>query len=226
MNIAIIPARIGSQRLAKKNIKLFLGKPIIYHAISQAKKSNLFSKIIVSTDSVKIKKIAEKYGAEVPYLRPENLSNNKIHFNHSIKHMIRWLEKKEIEVKNVCCIYPTSPLLRSIYLIKGYKLLKKKKNFIFSACKYRSPPQRSFYFKKKKLFLFDKKSYNKRSQDLVDAFHDAGQFYWGTKTNWLSNDELFNRKSSIIEIPYLGFIDINYPADWKIAENLFKLKTK
>ena len=186
----------------------------------------MFSKIIVSTDSVKIKKIAEKYGAEVPYLRPGNLSNNKIHFNHSIKHMIRWLEKNKIEVQNVCCIYPTSPLLRSIYLIQGYKLLKKNKNFIFSACKYRSPPQRSFYFKKKKLFLFDKKSYNKRSQDLVDTFHDAGQFYWGTKKNWLSNDKLFNKNSSIIEIPYLGFIDINYPVDWKIAENLFKLKTK
>lgn len=226
MNIAIIPARIGSQRLVKKNIKLFLGKPIIYYAIYQAKKSNLFDKVLVSTDSVKIKKISEKYGAEVPFIRPKKLSNNKIHFNHSIKHMINWLEKKNVVIDNVCCIYPTSPLLDSSYLIKGYKSLKKNKNFIFSACKYRSPPQRGFFFKEKKLLLIDKKSYTKRSQDLVDTFHDAGQFYWGTKKNWLSGDKILNQNSSIIEIPYLNFIDINYLSDWKIAETLFKLRIK
>jgi len=226
MNIAIIPARIGSQRLVKKNIKFFFGKPMIFYAILQAKKSKIFDKILVSTDSIRIKKIAESYGAEAPYLRPKNLSNNKIHFNHPIKHMIRWLEKNEINVNNACCIYPTSPLLSSTFLIKGYKLLKKNKNFVFSACKYRSSPQRSFFFKNKQLCLFDKKSYYKRSQDLTDIYHDAGQFYWGTKDNWLKHDKIFFKKSAIIEVPYLDFIDINYPSDWKIAERLFKLKYK
>tara|TARA_B110000483_G_scaffold227029_1_gene288390 strand:- start:2117 stop:2800 length:684 start_codon:yes stop_codon:yes gene_type:complete len=226
MNIAIIPARIGSQRLLKKNIKSFFGKPIISYAIIQAKKSKLFDKILVSTDSIKIKKIAETFGAEVPYLRPKKLSNNKIHFNHSIKHMIRWLEKSEVAVTNVCCIYPTSPLLDSSFLTKGYNLLKINKNFVFSACKYRSPPQRGFFLKNKKVTLFDRKSYFKRSQDLTDIYHDAGQFYWGSKDNWLKGDKIFNKKSTIIEVPYLDFIDINYPSDWKIAENLFQLKNK
>jgi pseudaminic acid cytidylyltransferase len=224
MNIAIIPARIGSKRLLKKNIKLFLKKPIISYVIKEAKKSRLFDKILVSTDSKKIKKIAEFYGAEVPYLRPKNLSNDNIHFNHSIKHMIEWLEKNNTKVKNVCCIYPTSPLLDSYFLIEGLKILSKNKNFVFSACKFRSPPQRSFFFKNRKLTLFDKSSYLKRSQDLRDLYHDAGQFYWGSKESWLRIDKIFNKNSSIVEVPYLNFIDINYHQDWKIAEKLFQLK--
>lgn len=226
MNIAIIPARIGSKRLPKKNIKLFLGKPIISYAILAAKRSKLFDKIIVTTDSKKIKKIAELYGAEVPYLRPNSLSTDKVHFNYSIRHMIKWLKKKNLKVNNVCCIYPTSPLIKKKFLIEGYKLLKKNRNFVFSACLYRSPPQRGFFYQKNLLKLFDKNSYSKRSQDLKNIYHDAGQFYWGTAKNWLKNDIIFNKKSAIVEIPYLDFIDINYFSDWKIAEKLFKLKIK
>ena len=131
MNIAIIPARNGSKRLPKKNIKLFYNKPIISYAIIAAKKTKLFDKIIVSTDSKQIKKIAEFYGAEVPYLRPKHLSNDKVHFNESIKHMIQWLEKKKFKPKNVCCIYPTTPLLEHKLLIKGYYKLKKIKILFF-----------------------------------------------------------------------------------------------
>ena len=226
MNIAIIPARIGSKRLPKKNIKSFLGKPMIYYAILAAKKSKLFEKIVVSTDSKKIKKISEFYGAEVPYLRSKALSNDKIHFNHSVKDMIKWLKNKKIYPKNICCIYPTSPLLDKKFLIKGYKLFCKTQNFVFSACLFRSPPQRGFYLIKKKINPVDKSSYSKRSQDLKNIYHDAGQFYWGTSDNWLKNNVIFNKKSSIVEIPYLNFTDINHLDDWKIAEKLFKLNNK
>ena len=224
MNIAIIPARNGSKRLPKKNIKLFYNKPVISYAIIAAKKTKLFDKIIVTTDSKQIKKIAEFYGAEVPYLRPKHLSNDKVHFNESIKHMIRWLEKKNFKPKNVCCIYPTTPLLEYKQLIKGYDKLKKNKNFVFSACLFRSPPQRGFYFSKDKIVLFDKKSYKNRSQTLKDIYHDAGQFYWGKPENWVKEKIIFNKNSSIIKIPYLQFIDINYRDDWDIAKKLYKLK--
>ncbi len=226
MNIAIIPARIGSTRLPKKNIKLFFKKPIIAYAIKEAKKTKLFDKIFVSTDSKKIKKISESYGAEVPYLRPNYLSNNKVHFNESIKHMIKWLIKKNFNPKNVCCIYPTSPLLDYTQLVKGYKKLIKNNNFVFSACLYRSPPQRSFFLKNGKVKLFNKKNYNRRSQTLKEIYHDAGQFYWGKSENWINEKLIFNNNSSIIKIPYLQFIDINYRDDWYIAEKLYKLKSK
>ena len=224
MNIAIIPARNGSKRLPKKNIKLFYNKPIISYAINAAKKTKLFDKIIVSTDSKEIKKIAEFYGAEVPYLRPKHLSNDKVHCNESVKHMIQWLEKKNFKPKNICCIYPTTPLLEHKLLIKGYEKLKKNKNFVFSACLFRSPPQRGFYFSKDKVVLFDKKSYKNRSQTLKDIYHDAGQFYWGKPENWVKEKIIFNKNSSIIKIPYLQFIDINYRDDWDIAKKLYKLK--
>lgn len=226
MNIAIIPARAGSTRLPKKNIKLFYEKPIIAYAIKEAEKTQLFDKIIVSTDSKKIKKISEFYGAEVPYLRPKFLSNHKVHFNEPVKHMIRWLRKKNFYPKNVCCIYPTSPLLGHESLIKGYQKLLKNKNFVFSACLYRSPPQRSFYLKKGKVALFDKKNYTRRSQTLKNIYHDAGQFYWGKSENWIKEKKIFNKNSTIVKIPYLQFIDINYRDDWYIAEKLFKLKSK
>ena len=226
MNIAIIPARIGSTRLPKKNIKLFYKKPIISYAIKEAKKTKLFNKIIVSTDSKEIKKISEFYGAEVPYLRPKYLSNSKIHFNESVKHMIKWLAKKKLYPKNVCCIYPTSPLLDYKQLIKGYKKLQKNNSFVFSACLYRSPPQRSFYLKNGKVKLFNKKNYNRRSQTLKEIYHDAGQFYWGKSENWIREKIIFNSNSSIIKIPYLQFIDINYKDDWHVAEKLYKLKSK
>ena len=118
MNLAIIPARLGSKRLYQKNIKNFYGKPIISYSIEAAKKTKIFDKIIVSTESKKLKKIAEKFGAEVPFLRPRKIADDKTHFNDAIIHTIIELKKKNYKIKNVCCIYPTSPLI-------DYKNIKK-----------------------------------------------------------------------------------------------------
>ena len=224
MNLAIIPAKEGSKRLPKKNIKLFFKKPIIYYSINAAKKTNLFDKIIVSTDSIKIKKIAEELGAEVPFLRPKEYSDDFSHFNESIIHAIKWFGKKKINFKNTCCIYPTSPLINYKKIIKGFELLKKTKSYVFSACSYRSPPQRSFFFRSKKLNLLYSFNYSKRSQDLKKIFHDAGQFYWAKSQTWLNEKVIFNKNSNIIEIDYLDFIDINSVEDFNIAKKLFKLK--
>ena len=224
MNLAIIPARQGSKRLPKKNIKLFFKKPIISYSIDTAKKTKLFDKIIVSTDSKYIKKIAEDFGAEVPFIRPKKYSDDFTHFNESVIHAIKWCKEKKIVLDNVCCIYPTSPLLNYIDIIKGFKLLKKTKSFVFSACSFRSPPQRGFFFQSKKLKLLNTSSYNKRSQNLKKIFHDAGQFYWAKSNTCLKEKKIFNKNSSIVEIDYLNFMDINHIEDFDLAKKLFKLK--
>lgn len=223
MNIAIIPARLGSKRLPKKNIKDFYGKPIISYTIEAAKKTKIFDQIIVSTESRKLKKIAEKYGAVVPFLRPTKFADDHSHFNKAIIYTLKELKKKNKRKMNVCCIYPTSPLINYIDIIKGYKILKNSKSYVFSACKYISPPQRSFYFKNKNLKLLIANSYNKRSQDLYDTYHDAGQFYWANEKTWLNESIIFNKKSKIVEINYLNYMDINYPEDFKLAKKLYKL---
>ena len=176
MNLAIIPARQGSKRLPKKNIKLFFKKPIIFYSIDSAKKTKLFDKIIVSTDSKYIKKIAESFGAEVPFIRPQKYSDDFTHFNESVTHAIKWFSEKKIVLDNVCCIYPTSPLLNYNDIIKGFKLLKKTKSFVFSACSFRSPPQRGFFFQSKKLKLINRSNYNKRSQNLKKYFMTQANF--------------------------------------------------
>ena len=192
MNIAIIPARAGSKRIKNKNIKMFCGKPVIYYSILAAKKSNIFSKIIVSTDSIKIKQIAEKYGADVPFIRPKNLSDDFSSTMEVIKHSIKELSfhKKKI---NICCIYPTAPLIKKDDLIKSYKIFNTNKfKFLFSASKFSYPIQRSFYLDKKNYIkMVNKQNYNKRSQDLKITYHDAGQFYWGSGKSWLNEKIIF-----------------------------------
>jgi pseudaminic acid cytidylyltransferase len=222
MNIAIIPARLGSKRLAQKNIKKFFGKSLICYSIEAAKKTKIFDKIIVSTESKKIKKIAEKNGAEVPFLRPNRLANDRSHFNESVIYTIHRLKKNNEIIKNVCCIYPTSPLINPKDILRGFEKLKKSNSYVFSACKYISPPQRSFYFHKKELKLLTPKNYHKRSQDLKITYHDAAQFYWGSEKTWIKDKVIFNKKSKIVEIDYLNFMDINYLEDFKLAMKLYK----
>ena len=192
MNLAIIPARLGSKRLPQKNIKNFFGKPIISFSIDAAKKTKIFDKIIVSTESIKLKKIAEKYGAEVPFLRPKKIADDRTHFNYAIIQSIKEFKKKNIKIKNVCCIYPTSPLINYKDIIKGFNLLKKSSRYVFSACEYISPPQRSFYLKSGNLKFLMPNNYKKRSQDLSKIYHDAGQFYWGREQTWLNDKMIFN----------------------------------
>ena len=222
MNIAIIPARLESKRLPQKNIKKFFGKPIICYSIEAAKKTKIFDKIIVSTESEKLKKIVEKNGAEVPFLRPKRMANDKSHFNEAVVYTINKLKKINIKIKNVCCIYPTSPLINHRDILRGLNVLKKSKSYVFSACKYISPPQRSFYFHDQKLKLLIPNNYYKRSQDLNTIYHDAGQFYWGSEKTWINDKVIFNKKSKIVEIDYLNFMDINYLEDFNLAMKLYK----
>ena len=220
MNIAIIPARIGSKRIKKKNIKIFNGKPLIYYSIQAAKKSKIFDKIFVNTDSKKISEIARKYGADVPFLRPKELSDDFTSTKDVIKHSIQWCLDNKINPKYICCIYPTAPFLNFKNIIKSFKLLNQKRyNFIFSASKFQSSVYRSFYIKENKLKKIFSKFINFRSQQFKDCYYDAGQFYWGSVNSW-QNKEIFSDNSGIIEVPVHEVHDLNTPDD---SKNILKL---
>ena len=201
MNIGIILARAGSKRIKNKNIKYFFGKPLIYYSIKKAIKSKLFKKIYVSTDSKKIKNIAEKYGATVNNLRPKNYSSDKASTQSVLKYEIKNIKNK-IKQKNlnVCCIYSTAPLLKASNLRQGLKMLNKNKNhFIFPAVKFSKSVQRAFVRNSKKTvsFLLPQYRYT-NSQNLSDCYYDAGQFYWATSKTWLNKP--FLHFSKIVEI--------------------------
>ena len=225
MNIAIIPARFNSKRIPNKNIKFFFGKPIIYYSINLAIKSKIFDKVIVSTDSKKIKKIAEKYGAEVPFIRPKHLSNDFASTLAVIKHAVTWYLKKNFKINNVCCIYPASPLLKKKYLIEGYKKIKSNNwKYVFSASKHEKSIHRSFSLNKRfGVSMLMPKYYSYSSKLLEDTYLDAGSFYWGKKDSWLdSNSQIFSSKSTIVEIPSYEAQDIDTIEDWKKLTLKFK----
>ena len=228
MILCVIPARGGSKRIKNKNIKKFLGKSIISYSIRQAIKSKMFDKIIVSTDSKKIAKIAITYGAEVLFERPKKLSNDYVGVQSVISHSIKWIENNISNVKHVCCVYPASPLIESKNIINAYKIFKKKKwDFIISASKFYYPIQRAFFLKKNQsVKMFNKKNYNKRSQDLIESYHDSGQFCWGTAKAWKSKKNIFNSKSTIFKLDQFSSHDVDNLEDLKISEKLYRLKFK
>ena len=228
--VAIIPARGGSQRIKKKSIKFFCGKPIISYSIISALKSGCFDKVIVSTDSNNISKVALKYGAEVPFKRPKNLSDDKTSTGDVIKHAIHFLRKKGVIFEFVCCIYPAAPFAFPKDLILAMKKLKAgKHNLIFTACKFSHPVYRGFKILKnhEPSIIFSKSKYKfKRTQDYENIYHDAGQFYFGTASAFLRNTSIFSSNSTPIIFPTHKVQDIDTIDDWKQAEIKYHLLKK
>jgi len=218
VNLCIIPARGGSKRIPKKNIKDFCGKPLIAYSIETAKKSNLFKKIVVSTDNEEIAKISETYEAEILW-RPKELADDFTGSIEVFEHAINELNKKN-EFQYACMIYPTAPFLQVEYLKKGLEELKKSEAcYSFAATTYDFPIWRGFEIVKNKAKMFFPKFMDKRSQDLKEAFHDAGQFYWKK----LSCKEKFNFNGNIpIIIPRYLVQDIDTMEDFIRAENMYK----
>ena len=222
MNLAIIPARIGSKRIKNKNIKNFEGKPIIYYSILAAKLSGVFDKIIVSTDSLKIASISKKYGADVPFLRSKELSKDNIGIIEVISKVLKKLKIKPNLSTKVCCIYPTAPMLNKNFLIKGYKKLTQNYDYVLSVKREDSRILRGFYINKKTIIPINKKTKNIRSQNLKNLYLDAGQFCWGFAKSWLSNKGCHELKSTFIDIPDKYVQDIDTIEDWKKAIIKFK----
>ena len=223
MKIAIIPARAGSIRIKNKNIKLFNGKPAIAWSILAAKKTNLFDRIIVSTDSNKITQIAKKYGAEVPFIRKKILAKNSVTTIKVIKDAIRNIKSKEAKI---CCIYPCAPLIKSKDISNSYKKLKKKIDFVFSASAFQADIFRSFILlkKNKKIKIINKKNFNKKSNYRIKKYYDSGQFYWGHQNSWIKKKDIFKSNVDIFEIPSWRSQDINTSDDWNVALRLSKIK--
>jgi pseudaminic acid cytidylyltransferase len=223
MNIAIIPARGGSKRIPKKNIKDFFGKPIIAYSIEVALKSELFDKVIVSTDDKKIAQIAKEYGAEVPFLRPKEISDDFTGTNDVVKHTINWFLEQNVKIDYACCIYATAPFVQIEYLKQGFdKLIKSTKSFAFSVTSFAFPIQRAIKINNDEVTMFYPKNFMTRSQDLEEAYHDAGQFYWGTSQAFLEDEIMFSEKSIPIILPRHLVQDIDTLEDWQRAELMFK----
>jgi N-acylneuraminate cytidylyltransferase len=225
MNIAIIPARGGSKRIPKKNIKDFHGKPIIAYSIERAIHSKLFDKVIVSTDTDEIAEIALKYGAEVPFIRPKKLSDDYTGTHDVVGHAVRWLENNGNKIDYVCCLYATAPLIQIKDIVKGFNLIRSGKwDSVIAATNFSYPIFRSFEkLPNGGLKMLFPEHYDSRSQDLPMAYHDAGQFYWASPQVWMAPPNGFSQKSTIIELPNYLVQDIDTIDDWNLAERIYEI---
>jgi len=224
MNVAIIPARSGSKRIPKKNIKSFCGKPIIYWPIDVIKKSNIFDKIIVSTDDEEIGEIARSFGAETPFIRPQNISDDFANVSDVMCHAVKWLEQGKYNLNTICCIYATAVFLAEEDLKIGYRtFLSQKWNYVFSGTTFPFPIQRAFKRNDNQgIEMFERRYLKSRSQDLEKAYHDAAQFYYGKSLAWVNKYEIFNKDSEAILLPRWRIQDIDTVEDWINAELMFK----
>lgn len=222
MRIAVIPARGGSKRIPRKNIKPFYGKPMIAWSIEAARYSGLFEHIFVSTDDAEIAEVAKQWGAEVPFIRPEPLSNDHAGTTPVIAHATRWLLDQGLDVAAVCCIYATAPFIQSADLKIGLDELNSGDwDYAFSVTDFAAPIFRSFkQLENGGLSMFFPDNFETRSQDLPTALHDAGQFYWGRPKAWLEGKRIFDKLSKPVLIPRWRVQDIDTQDDWDRAEIL------
>jgi len=224
LNLAIIPARGGSKRIPGKNIKSFAGKPLIAYSIDAAIASGLFNKIIISTDSEEVAEVAKAYGADVPFIRPKELSNDIVGTRPVTNHAIKFCIEQFYKPKFCCCIYATAPFLQAKYLRQGLDSLKQnsEKSFAFSVTSFPFPVQRALIKSPAGVLPMFPESINQRSQDLEEAYHDAGQFYWGRTDDYLSDQQIFSHHSLPVVLPRHLVQDIDTPEDWLRAELMFK----
>lgn len=222
MNICIIPARGGSQRIPRKNVKPFLGRPMMAWPIEAARDSGVFDRIIVSTDDDEIAEVARDAGAEVPFKRPEKLSDNHTGTAAVIAHAISWLTEAGDAPEAVCCIYPTAVFVEARHLSEAKALLDGV-DFVVPVLSYPHPVQRSLEIRDGALVMTDPANASVRTQDLEPRYHDAGQFYWGRTDAWLSGRPVFGPTTAPYVLSRDGFEDIDTPEDWSRAELMFRL---
>jgi N-acylneuraminate cytidylyltransferase len=223
MIVAIIPARGGSKRIPRKNIRPFAGKPIIAYSIEAARDCSLFDRIIVSTDDAEIAAISREWGAETPFVRPPELSDDHTGTNAVAAHALAWLADHGTLATIACCIYATAPFLTPADLRRGYQLLvDKDSNFAFSVTSFRSAIQRALRFTPDGgVVPFFPQWIESRSQDLEAAYQDAGQFYWGQALAFLQNLSLYGKGTEPVMLPRWRVQDIDGIEDWAEAELMY-----
>lgn len=227
MNTAIIPARGGSKRIPGKNIRPFCGKPIIAWSIEAALQSGLFDQVIVSTDCEKTAAVATDRGATVPFMRPPEISDDHTPTIPVVRHAIRWLTQNEQTPAKVCCIYATAPFLQVEDLRQGLEFLEGDSavEFSFPVTEFAFPIFRGLAIENQRVKMLWPEHELTRSQDLTPAWHDAGQFYWGTATAFLEHEGFFSARSAPVILPSHRVQDIDTPEDWVRAELMFQAMT-
>lgn len=223
MNIAIIPARGGSKRIPRKNIKDFCGKPMIAWAIGTALESNLFDRILVSTEDVEIAELAKNYGAQIPFLRPHDLADDLTPTVPVIAHAVKVCRDLGWMVDYVCCIYPCVPFLQKNDLSMALNIAQSQDaDFVYPVTEYVHPIQRAMRRLPSGTMQFLSPEYElTRTQDLEKTYHDAGQFYWGKSSAWLAHKRMHTEGLGI-PIPNWRVVDIDSADDWQRAEHIFK----
>jgi pseudaminic acid cytidylyltransferase len=222
MRLAIIPARGGSKRIPRKNIRAFAGRPMIGYAIAAARDAGVFDRVVVSTDDDEIAAIAKEQGADVPFMRPPELSNDTAGTVPVIQHAMQVLAQTGAQATQVCCIYPGVPLLQARVLRQALDRLQDSGcDFVFPVLEFPSPVQRALAREAdgSTRSMFPEHAQT-RTQDLPPAYHDAGQFYWGTAAAWRSGRSPHLGARTIV-LPSWAAVDIDTPNDWARAEALY-----
>jgi len=224
MKVAVIPARGQSKRIPRKNVKDFCGKPIIGWSIEAAINTGLFDKIMVSTDDQEIAEVARSFGAETPFIRPAELSDDFTGIIPVVAHAIEWLAANdERPATEICCILATAPFVLPADLAAGAEQLQQQRcDYAFSVTDFAFPIQRAIrILHENRVEMFWPENFDIRSQDLKQAYHDAGQFYWGHADAWLAGRSIFSDKAVPIILPHYRVQDIDTPEDWIRAEHMF-----
>jgi N-acylneuraminate cytidylyltransferase len=222
MRIAVIPARGGSKRIPRKNIRDFCGRPMLAWSIDVARASSLFDHVLVSTDDREIATVARDWKAEVPFVRPDELSDDHAGTTEVVGHATSWALTNGWPLSAVCCIYATAPFVQPADLRRGLDALESGDwDFAFSVTEFPSSIFRSFrQLPEGGLEMFFPEQFQTRSQDLPIALHDAGQFYWGRPDAWVGHKPIFGRRSVPVFIPHWRVQDIDSEDDWRRAELL------
>lgn len=225
MNLCVIPARGASKRIPRKNIREFCGKPMIAWSIEAAQRSRCFEQILVSTDDLEVAEVARSWGAIVPFMRPPELADDFAGTTPVVAHAVQWFLDQSTEPEAVCCLYATAPFVQSADLSQGLDLLRQTSSdrFVFTATTYASPIQRALKINPRTghAQMWQPENFSKRSQDLEEAYHDAGQFYWGRPSAWLTSGNLFDGSQALV-LPRWRVQDIDTEDDLLRAELMHK----
>lgn len=225
--ICIIPARGGSKRIPRKNIRPFAGKPMIAHSITAAKESGVFDRIMVTTDDSEIMEVARVWGAEIPFVRPPELANDHAGTDAVLIHALKWCESQGIHMDYACCLYATAPFVRPKDLRQGLEILRRTgATTAFTVTTFPYPIFRALKIDRNdRIEMFWPEYRLTRSQDLPEAYHDAGQFYWLNVPKYLAEGRLFSSHSVAVRLPRHLVQDIDTEEDWVRAELMYKILT-
>ena len=225
--LAVITARGGSKRIPRKNIKEFCGKPIIAYSIEAALQSGIFDEVMVSTDDIEIKEVAEKYGAKVPFMRSDETANDMAMTHEVVLEVLEKYKEQGIEFEYVCCIYPTAPFITAQKLRDSLKKLEEDKaDTVLPIVAFSFPPQRCFVLREGKAAFKWPENRLVRSQDLEKYYHDSGQYYFMNVNRFLETHNLIMEHTMPIIVDEMEVQDIDNFEDWELAELKYQMSRK